>query len=133
MMTKSKVDLPTQLCSLFRRVGGALCLLLISAGAFAADTTPAAKIVEMDVYGTYGGTRVFVRLDPAVTVTTPGFTDCTAPNNFYLLSTSTDADRAVLAQLQMAYGLKKNVVLHVVSCTTISSVDYPVGIGARTY
>lgn len=108
---------------------------LLACAAYAFDTTPAAKITEIDIYGAAppSGAVVFVRLDPLLTITTPGFTTCTAPNNFFALSTASDADRAVLAQLQTAYALKRTVVLHVMGCGTIGTVTYPIATGVWTF
>lgn len=71
-------------------VSALMVLLALPLAAVAADTTPAAKIVEMDIFA---GPTGYIRLDPAVTVTIPGFTNCTTPNNFFVIPTSTDMDR----------------------------------------
>ena len=130
-----KALLEPMCCRFLRRFGSILggTILLVGA-AHAFDTDPPAKITEMDIYGASGttGSVVYVRLDPTVTITIPGFSTCTAPSNFVALSTAADADRAVLAQLQTAYALKKQVKLHVVGCATVGTVTYPIAAGVWT-
>lgn len=112
------------------------CALLMPAAVYAFDTTPAAKITEMDIYGASppSGSVVYVRLDPTLSITITGFSTCTlaGSNNWVALTTSTDADRAVLAQLQTAYALKKTVVMRVFSCGTVGTITYPLAGGVWT-
>lgn len=117
------------------KVGLFIVSTTLSAVACAFDTAPAAKITEMDIYGATQptGTVVYVRLDPAVAISITGFSTCTAPNNFFALTTNSDADRAVLAQLQTAYALRKPVVLHVTGCGTVGGITYPVAVGVWTF
>lgn len=125
---------PTPYRRMFQMVGF-LAAALLQGAVWAFDTTPPAKITEMDIYGvtTPAGSVVFVRLDPTLTISITGFSTCTAPSNFFALTTSTDADRAVLAQLQTAYALKKTVILHVVGCGTVGTVTYPLAVGVWTF
>lgn len=111
-------------------LGYVMTLLALPLAADAADTTPQAKIVEMDIFA---GPNGYIRLDPAVTVTIPGFTTCTTPNNYFIIPTNTDMDRAALAQMQVAYALKKPVVLHIAGCNLVGSTNFPVSSGAWTY
>ena len=111
-------------------LGCVMTLLALPLLAHAADTTPAAKIFEMDVFA---GPTGYIRLDPAVTVTIPGFSTCTTPNNYFVIPTNTDMDRAALAQMQVAYALKKPVVLHIAGCVLVGATNFPVSVGAWTY
>lgn len=121
--------------TLFRRItvlGCVMTFLALPLVADAADTTPAAKIVEMDIFA---GPNGYIRLDPTVTVTYTGANPpaCLPPNNYFIIPTNTDMDRAALAQMQVAYALKKPVVLHVAGCNSVNLVDFPVSSGAKTY